>query len=63
MQTPARADQELAAGGPDAIAEALRPLARSTAAFAVSITGGFGSMVVHVLLESWVREDDAGPPP
>jgi predicted PurR-regulated permease PerM len=42
--------QELAAGGPDAIAAAVRPLARSTAAFALSITGGFGSVALHFLL-------------
>jgi predicted PurR-regulated permease PerM len=42
--------QELAAGGPEAVAEALRPYARSTAAWALSVTGGLGIVAVHFLL-------------
>ena len=42
--------QELAAGGPDAILQLLRPFARSTAGLALSITGGFGGVVLHFLL-------------
>jgi predicted PurR-regulated permease PerM len=42
--------QELAAGGPDAITEAVRPFLRSTASWAVSLTGGFGLVAVHFLL-------------
>jgi len=42
--------QELAAGGPEAIVELLRPFARSTAGFALSVTGGFGGVVIHFLL-------------
>jgi predicted PurR-regulated permease PerM len=42
--------QELAAGGPDTIAEALRPFLLSTAGWALSITGGFGLVAVHFLL-------------
>jgi predicted PurR-regulated permease PerM len=42
--------QELAAGGPEAILELLRPFVRSTAALALSITGGFGGVVLHFLL-------------
>jgi predicted PurR-regulated permease PerM len=42
--------QSLAAGGPDAIVELLRPFARSTAGLALSITGGFGGVVLHFLL-------------
>jgi predicted PurR-regulated permease PerM len=42
--------QELAAGGPEAITEALRPFVRSTASWAVSLTGGFGLVAVHFLL-------------
>ena len=41
---------ELAAGGPDAIAETLRPFVRSTAAWALSLTGGFGIVIIHFLL-------------
>jgi predicted PurR-regulated permease PerM len=41
---------ELAAGGPDAIAGALRPFVRSTASWALSLTGGFGLVIVHFLL-------------
>jgi predicted PurR-regulated permease PerM len=42
--------QEMAAGGPEAVTEALRPYARSTAAWALSVSGGFGAVVVHFLL-------------
>jgi predicted PurR-regulated permease PerM len=42
--------QELAAGGPEALVEALRPHARAAAQFALSLTGGLGSLVVQVLL-------------
>jgi predicted PurR-regulated permease PerM len=42
--------QALAAGGPDALASALRPYARSVAAWVIAATGGVGRMIVHVLL-------------
>jgi len=42
--------QELAAAGPEALAESIRPYARSAAAWIVSITGGFGSVFLHFLL-------------
>ncbi|HEX2493656.1 MAG TPA: AI-2E family transporter YdiK [Steroidobacter sp.] len=42
--------QTLAAGGPDALAEAIRPYARSAATWVISATGGFGIMIVHILL-------------
>jgi predicted PurR-regulated permease PerM len=42
--------QEFAAAGPDAIAEALRPYLRSTAGWALSVTGGFAAVVLHLLL-------------
>lgn len=41
---------ELAAGGPEAITELLRPYVRSTATWAISVTGGIGMVVVHFLL-------------
>ena len=42
--------QTVAAGGPEALAEALQPYGRSAAAWAISATGGFGRMVVLILL-------------
>jgi predicted PurR-regulated permease PerM len=42
--------QELAAGGADAAVEALRPYVRSTAGWAMEITGGFAMIAVHFLL-------------
>jgi predicted PurR-regulated permease PerM len=42
--------QELAAAGPDAALETLRPYVRSTAAWAMNLTGGFGLVVVHFIL-------------
>jgi len=42
--------QALAAGGPEAIAEALRPFVRSGASWALELTGGFGLIAVHFLL-------------
>jgi predicted PurR-regulated permease PerM len=42
--------QELAAGGPEAVAEAARPFLRDAALWAVSVTGGMGMVVVHFLL-------------
>ena len=42
--------QDLAAGGPDALIEALRPFLRSTANWAVSVTGGFGSVALLFLI-------------
>jgi predicted PurR-regulated permease PerM len=42
--------QELAAGGPDAVTEALRPFLRSTATWALTVTGGFTLVAVHFLL-------------
>jgi predicted PurR-regulated permease PerM len=42
--------QELVAGGPEAVTEALRPYARLTASWALVLTGGFGSVALHFLL-------------
>jgi predicted PurR-regulated permease PerM len=42
--------QELAAAGPDAFAETIRPYARTAAATMVSLTGGIGGLIVHFLL-------------
>lgn len=42
--------QELAAGGPEALAESVRPHARSAATWLLSVTGGIGAMIVHILL-------------
>lgn len=42
--------QELASGGVDTIAERFRPYARSTASWAIAVTGGFGMLAVHFLL-------------
>jgi predicted PurR-regulated permease PerM len=42
--------RELAAGGPDAVIETVRPYASSAAAWVFSITGGLGMMVVHFIL-------------
>jgi predicted PurR-regulated permease PerM len=42
--------QQLAAGGPEAAAEALRPFVRSGAAWALQLTGGFGAVAIHFLL-------------
>lgn len=42
--------QELAAGGPEALAEALRPHVRAVSAWIISTTGGLGGLVVHFLL-------------
>ena len=42
--------QELAAGGPEAVADALRPFARSTASWALAFTGGFGLIAIHFTL-------------
>jgi predicted PurR-regulated permease PerM len=42
--------QTLAAGGPDALAAALQPYGRSAAAWAIAATGGFGRMLVLILL-------------
>ena len=42
--------QELSAGGPEAAVETLRPFVLSTASWALSLTGGFGVVVVHFLL-------------
>ena len=41
---------ELAAGGPDAVTEIVRPYARTGAAWIISITGGFGMLILHFLL-------------
>jgi predicted PurR-regulated permease PerM len=41
---------ELAAAGPEALAETIRPYARAGAAQMVAITGGIGGLVVHFLL-------------
>jgi predicted PurR-regulated permease PerM len=40
----------LAAGGPEAVVEAIRPYARAAATWTVSATGGLGVMIVQVLL-------------
>jgi predicted PurR-regulated permease PerM len=42
--------QELAAGGPEAITDFLRPYARSAANWVVSVTGGLGGTALHFLL-------------
>jgi predicted PurR-regulated permease PerM len=42
--------QTVAAGGPEALAEVLQPYGRSAAAWAIAATGGFGRMVVLILL-------------
>lgn len=42
--------REFAAGGPEAITETVRPFARSIATWVVSITGGFGIVIVHFIL-------------
>jgi predicted PurR-regulated permease PerM len=42
--------QELAAGGPEAVTELLRPVVLSTASWAVSVTGGFTLVAVHFLM-------------
>lgn len=42
--------QELSAGGMEGVAETLRPYARSTASWAIAVTGGFGMLAVHFLL-------------
>jgi predicted PurR-regulated permease PerM len=42
--------QELAAGGPPALEESIRPYVRSAAGWIFSITGGFGIVVVHFML-------------
>jgi predicted PurR-regulated permease PerM len=42
--------QELAAGGPEALAEAIRPHARAIAAWILAITGGFGGVFLQFLL-------------
>ncbi len=42
--------QELAAAGPDALAEVLRPYVRETAGWVLSLTGGFGRLTLHFLL-------------
>ena len=41
---------ELAAGGPEAVVEALRPYAGSVTASALALTGGLGTLVLQVLL-------------
>lgn len=41
---------ELYAGGPEAVADALRPFVRSTASWAMSISGGFTLVAVHFVL-------------
>lgn len=46
----AREWSELAAAGPEAFAETIRPYARSAAAWMVSVTGGIGGLIVHFLL-------------
>lgn len=42
--------QTLSAAGPEALAESLRPYARSAASWAMAATGGVGMMIVHALL-------------
>jgi predicted PurR-regulated permease PerM len=42
--------QSIAAGGPQALVEALQPYGRSAAAWAIAATGGFGRVFVLVLL-------------
>jgi predicted PurR-regulated permease PerM len=40
----------LAAGGPEALAETLRPYARSVTTWLVGVTGGFAGVLVHFLI-------------
>jgi predicted PurR-regulated permease PerM len=42
--------QELAAGGPEAVAEGLRPFAGAAASWALAVTGGFGLVAIHFAL-------------
>ena len=42
--------RELAAGGPEAITQTVRPYARSAATWVLSVTGGLGRVVVHFIL-------------
>jgi predicted PurR-regulated permease PerM len=42
--------QELAAGGPERVAEALRPIARQAAGWTIALTGGAGVVALHFLL-------------
>ncbi len=42
--------QQLAAGGPEALAETLRPYVRTAASTVLSVTGGFGLVIVHFIL-------------
>ena len=42
--------RDLAAAGPEAFAETIRPYVRSTAAWMVAVTGGIGGLVLHFLL-------------
>jgi predicted PurR-regulated permease PerM len=42
--------RELAAAGPDALGETIRPYARSAATWMVAVTGGIGGLVLHFLL-------------
>ena len=42
--------QELSGGGPEGFAEAIRPYAKSVAAWLLAVTGGFGGLFVHFLL-------------
>lgn len=42
--------QELAAAGPEGLAEFLRPYLRATASWALAVTGGLGATVFHFLL-------------
>ncbi len=42
--------QEMAAGGPEALIETVRPHVRAVATWLLSITGGFGIVVLHFIL-------------
>lgn len=42
--------QELSAGGPEALVDALRPYAKWAAASVLALTGGFGAVLIQVLL-------------
>jgi predicted PurR-regulated permease PerM len=42
--------RELAASGPEAVTETVRPYVRSAATWVLSITGGFGIVIVHFIL-------------
>lgn len=42
--------QELSTGGPQVLVEALRPYARWAAGSVLALTGGLGSLLIHVLL-------------